>query len=83
MAKIFTKKTENVTLSQTEYKKLLEAYKKLGLKQWFLFSVPPLLMGIGVGLSFAGNIFLYPSLYIFLAGALLEIPTLWMIYKHK
>lgn len=30
MAKASPKKTENITLSQLEYKKLLEVYKKLG-----------------------------------------------------
>jgi len=56
----------------------------LGLREWLLFSIPPLLMGIGLGLSFCGNFnFISFSSYIFLLGVVLEIPTLWLIYKHK
>ena len=56
----------------------------LGLREWLLFSIPPLLMGIGLGLNFSGNFnFISFSSYIFLLGVVLEIPTLWLIYKHE
>jgi len=58
--------------------------RTLGLKHWLLFSIPSLLMGIGLGLSFSGNFnFISFSPFIFLLGVVLEIPTLWLIYKHK
>ena len=58
--------------------------KSLGLKEWFLFSIPPLLMGLGLGLSFTGSFsFVCLSPYFFLLGVILEIPTLWLIYKHN
>ena len=56
----------------------------LGLKEWLLFSIPSLLMGIGLGLSFSENFnFIFFSSCFFLLGVILEIPVLWLIYKHK
>ena len=54
--------------------------KPLGLKEWFLFSIPAFLMGIGVGFGVSAR---SEWFYIFIAGVILEIPTLWLIYKHK
>lgn len=54
--------------------------KTLSLGEWFVFGMGKFVMGFGLGVGLAGSLY---GLWIFLAGVVLEIPSLVAVARHQ